>query len=59
MANRSLLVGTATVEVDMWRYDELLHKEEKLTIIENLLKNTITPIEIFSVIMGGVEVEHE
>lgn len=39
MGNRSLLSGSPTVEVDMWRYDDLLHTEAKLEIVENMLSN--------------------
>jgi len=39
MGNRNLLSGAATVEVDMWRYDDLLHKEARLEIVENMLSN--------------------
>lgn len=56
MGNRSLLCGAATVEVNMTRYDELVRKEEKLSIIENLLKDRNVSIEIFNLIMDGDEV---
>ena len=50
MANRGLLCGAATVEVDMWRYDELIRKEERLSIIENMVKNGISVNEAFTII---------
>ena len=56
MANRSLLCGAATVEVDMLRYDELVRKEERLNIIENLIKNEISVTELFTIFMDNGEV---
>ena len=56
MPNRSLLCGAATVEVDMRRYDELLRKEERLNIIENMVKNEISVTEIFAIFMDNGEV---
>lgn len=50
MGNRSLLCGAATVEVNMTRYDELLRKEEKLNIIENMVKNGISVNEAFTIL---------
>lgn len=37
MGNRSIMCGAATVEIDLTRYDELLHKEEKLRIMEEFV----------------------
>ena len=53
MVNRS-------VEVDMWRYDELLKKEERLNIIKNMVKNGISVNEAFTILEGNngvVEIE--
>lgn len=56
MANRGLLCGAATVEVDMWRYDELLRKEERLNIIEKLIKNEISAADLFAFIINNDKV---
>ena len=56
MANRGLFCGNATVEVDMWRYDELLRKEERLNIIENMVKNEISVNEAFTILKCNNEV---
>jgi len=53
MVNRS-------VEIDMWRYDELLKKEERLNIIKNMVKNGISVNEAFTILEcnnGVVEIE--
>lgn len=41
MGNRNILCGAATVEVDLMRYDELLHKEAELECILHLIARGI------------------
>lgn len=56
MGNRSLLCVAATVEVNMTRYDELVRKEERLNIIENMVKNWISVNEAFTMLKCNNEV---
>lgn len=56
MSNRSLLVGVPTVEVDMSRYDELLHKEAQLdSILRFAANNTVLTTNYIWTIVGVKE----
>ena len=59
MGNRSLLCGAATVEVDIRRYDELVRKEERLNVIETMIKKECSSKEIFNFLMCDEEVKGE
>lgn len=45
MGNRTLLAGAATVEIDLARYDELLHKEALFDLICNAYNGTLNNTE--------------
>ena len=53
MSNRGLMVGAPTVEVDMSRYDELVHKEAQLEAILRLAeRNTAVTTNFIWMICG-------
>lgn len=53
MSNRGLMVGAPTVEVDLSRYDELLHKEAQLEAVLRLAaSNTVLTTNYIWAICG-------
>jgi len=53
MSNRTLFAGVPTVEVDMSRYDELLHKEAQLeSILRFVTNNTVLTTDHIWAIVG-------
>lgn len=55
MGNRAILAGTATVEVDQWRYDELLHNEATLNLLVRYLKSQVKVDKMIMTFLGDVE----